>query len=227
MRCLMNQKAPVDRSGHEMPGKVHVTASLLYIVDDDQAVGRTVARAARDIGFQTRIYNSATDFVAALDELDYGCVVLDIKMPGMSGLDLIKVLRERRAEWPVIMLTGYGEVGSAVESFRSGAVHFLSKPFKRLELMEALAEAVAIGKSRQRAALDPEHVQALRKLTNREREVLGALSEGMQSKTIAWQLGISIRTVDLHRSNILAKLSARNTSQAVAIAKACDFGRED
>jgi two-component system, LuxR family, response regulator FixJ len=192
----------------------------LYIVDDEPAVARIVARAAETIGFSTRTFSSATSFLEIIDELQPGCVLLDIKMPRMNGLELLEKLKEQRPEWPVVMLTGHAEVGSAVQSFRAGAVHFLSKPFKKAELLEALTEAAAIGQRRRRLGGAR---QALEKLTKREREILAALSAGKRSKTIAWELGISVRTVDLHRANILSKLSARNTSQAVALVKAGDL----
>lgn len=192
----------------------------LYIVDDDLAVARTIARAAATIGFAAQIFGSAADFLGRLGDLQPACVILDIRMPGMSGLELLEKLRAERPDWPVVMLTGHAEVGAAVQSFRSGAVHFLSKPFKKEELLAALREAADVGRRRMRLAGDREQAKALEKLSNREREVLAAIAEGKQSKAIAWELGISVRTVDLHRSNILAKLSARNTSQAVAIAKA-------
>ena len=193
---------------------------VVHIVDDDAAVARTVARTAESIGFETRLFGSPAEFLEALDRLEPGCVCLDIRMPGMSGIDLLKVLTNKRPDWPVIMLTGYAEVGSAVEAFRSGAIHFLRKPFKRQELLGALREAAELGRRRLAQAVDRQQLQALQTLTERERQVLDAIGHGLQSKQIAWNLGISVRTVDLHRSNILAKLSARNTSQAVAIAKA-------
>lgn len=195
----------------------------LYIVDDEPAVARTVARAARTIGFSPRIFGSAAELLDNIDKLGQGCVLLDIRMPGMSGLELLEQLRQHRPDWPVIMLTSHAEVGAAVQAFRSGAIHFLSKPFKKGELLDALRECAEIGRRRARLAGSREQVQALDKLSRREREVLSAIAEGKQSKAIAWDLGISVRTVDLHRSSILAKLSARNTSQAVAIAKAGGF----
>jgi two-component system, LuxR family, response regulator FixJ len=193
---------------------------FVHIVDDDLAVGRTVARAARSIGFETRTFGSPAEFLEALDGLEPGSVCLDIQMPGMSGIELLKVLTERRPDWPVVMLTGHAEVGSAVDAFRSGAIHFLRKPFKHQELLGALMEAAEIGRRRRRQAVDQTQLEALQRLTTREREVLDRIAHGLQSKEIAWKLDISVRTVDLHRSNILAKLSARNTSQAVAIARA-------
>lgn len=192
----------------------------VHIVDDDLAVARTIARAAQSAGFETRIFGSPGEFLETLDELEPGTVCLDIKMPGMSGIELLKVLTKVRPDWPVIMLTGYAEVGSAIEAFRSGAIHFLRKPFKQQELVSALQEAAEVGRRRSSQAVDQKQLEALQRLTSRELQVLDAIAQGLQSKEIAWNLGISIRTVDLHRSNILAKLSARNTSQAVAIARA-------
>ena len=193
---------------------------IVYIVDDDLAVARTVARTARLVGFEANIFGSPAEFLNALDSLQAGCVCLDVKMPGMSGIELLKILTRRRPDWPVIMLTGYAEVGAAIEAFRSGAIHFLRKPFQREEMLAALEEAAEVGKTRLSQAVDQEKLDALQRLTAREREILDRIAHGLQSKEIAWKLGISVRTVDLHRSNILAKLSARNTSQAVAIARA-------
>ena len=193
---------------------------LVHIVDDDEAVARTVARTARSVGLETRLFRSPAEFLGMLDELEPGVICLDIKMPGMSGIDLLKLLSRKRVDWPVIMLTGFAEVGSAIEAFRSGAVHFLRKPFKQRELADALREAAALGRRRLSQAVDPRQLEALQRLTPRERQVLDDIALGLQSKEIAWKLGLSVRTVDVYRSNILAKLSARNTSQAVAIVRA-------
>lgn len=198
-------------------------ARIVHIVDDDPAVARTVARTARSIGFKEHLFGSPAEFLGLLDELEPGVICLDIKMPGMSGIELLKILSKKGLDWPVVMLTGFAEVGSAIEAFRSGAIHFLRKPFKQQELISALEEAAEIGRRRRSQAVDPRQLEALRRLTRRERQVLEKIAQGLQSKEIAWKLGISIRTVDVHRSNILAKLSARNTSQAVAIARAASL----
>lgn len=207
-----------SRLGKDIPADG--AAGLVHIVDDDEAVARTVARTARSIGFGTRQYGSPAEFLGLLDELEPGVICLDIKMPGMSGIDLLKLLSKKQVDWPVIMLTGFAEVGSAIEAFRSGAIHFLRKPFKQLELADALREAAEVGRRRLSQAVDPKQLEALQRLTPREREVLEEIAQGLQSKEIAWKLGISVRTVDVYRSSILAKLSARNTSQAVAIVRA-------
>ena len=109
--------------------------ALVHIVDDNLAVARTVARTATSVGFEARIFGSPAEFLEALDGLEPGIVCLDIKMPGMSGIELLKLLTGRRPDWPVIMLTGYAEVGSAIEAFRSGAIHFLRKPFNLEQLL--------------------------------------------------------------------------------------------
>ncbi len=202
--------------------EVQRDVSLVHIVDDDEAVARTVARTARSIGFETRQFASPAGFLGSLDELEPGIICLDIKMPGMSGIELLKLLLKKQIDWPVIMLSGFAEVGSTIEAFRSGAVHFLRKPFKQAELVAALTEAAEIGRHRLSQAIDPRQLEALKRLTQRERQVLEEIARGLQSKEVAWKLGISVRTVDVHRSNILAKLSARNTSQAVAIVRAAD-----
>jgi len=193
---------------------------IVYIVDDDAAVARTIARTARSAGLETRIFGTPAEFLDSLDDLKPGSVCLDIRMPGMSGIELLKLITSRRPDLSIVMLTGYAEVGSAVEAFRSGAIHFLQKPVNHDELISALLEAVQVGQKRLSQAVDPKQIEAFQRLTKRERQVLDAIALGLQSKEIAWKLEISIRTVDVHRANILAKLGARNTAQAVAIGRA-------
>ena len=200
--------------------KALASGAPVYIVDDDPAVARTVARTARSIGLEPRTFGSPAELLETLDGLDPGSFCLDIRMPGMNGIELLRILSERRPDWPVVMLTGHADVSAAIEAFRSGAIHFLRKPFALAELEEALEEAAEIGRQRAKLAVDPGQLEALRRLTARERQILEAIAAGRQSKQIAHELGISVRTVDLHRSNLLAKLGARNTSQAVAIARA-------
>lgn len=189
----------------------------LYIIDDDAAVGRTLGRHARHAGWEVALYSCADDFLARLDELEAGCIVSDINMPGTTGLELLEDISSRCPEWPVVMITAYAEVDAAVTSFRNGAVHFLQKPFTRADFLAALSEAELVGRRRQDESSRRQQTAPLQSLTARENEVLNALAEGLQSKNIAWQLGISTRTVEMHRSNILTKLGARNTSQAVGL----------
>lgn len=190
---------------------------IVHIIDDDQAVARTVARVVGRGGWESAIYARAGDFLDQVKSLPVGCVVSDVKMPGMSGIELIQILQRDCPEWPVIMVTGFAEVDSAVSAFRHGAIHFLQKPFKREDLVAAVQEAGRVAERRRAESSRQQQTAVLEKLTKRETEILGALAEGLQSKSIAWQFGISTRTVEMHRSNILAKLGARNTSQAVGL----------
>lgn len=190
---------------------------LVYVIDDDRPVGRTVARAARQGGWEASLYNSAEEFLGQMGDLPLGCIITDINMPRMNGLELIEILHTKYHDWPVIMMTGYGEVAAAIRSFRNGAIHFLQKPFKRTELLAALEEAAQIGQHRKLVTDRLQHTAKLQELTKREAEILEALADGYPSKTIAWDLGISVRTVEMHRSNILSKLGVRNTVQAVAM----------
>ncbi len=141
----------------------------VYIVDDDEAVGRTIARLANRAGWDTACFDSADGFLARIDELPFGCIVSDINMPGMNGIELIEALHARCPEWPVIMMTAFGEVTAAIRSFRHGAVHFLQKPFKRADFLSALGEAADIGTRRQQESHRRQQSRALERLTKRER----------------------------------------------------------
>lgn len=210
----------LDNHAHAKPeGKLMV----IHVIDDDEPLGRTVARAVSRAGWESAVYRSADEFLARIDDLPLGCVIADINMPGMNGLKLIEILHANYRAWPVIIMTGQGNVAAAVQSFRNGAVHFLEKPFKRLALLEALDEAVLIGQHRKIVTVRQQGTVKLDRLTKRELEVLEALADGSASKSVAWMFGISIRTVEMHRSNILSKLGVRNTAQAVAMfqASAC------
>lgn len=193
-----------------------------YVVDDDELMCRTIERLLVDCGWEACGYRSANAFLEALDELEFGCLLLDIGMPERNGLEVLGEVLHRRPSWPVVMLSGSTDVDDAITSFRTGAIHFLRKPFFRADLESALAEAARIGEERLRE--EARRTEAGRvSLSRREKQVLAALAEGQQSKMIAWNMGLSVRTVDMHRSNILAKLSARNASQAVAIARSLEL----
>ena len=190
---------------------------LVHIIDDDETMRRTLARSARKAGWEPVPHPSADAFLAAVDALGFGCILCDVAMPGKSGVELIQILHRDLPEWPVVMMTGFAEVDATISCFRSGAVHFLRKPFRREELVGALEEAMRVGERRRAERERRRRAEAVARLSPRESEILSAFARGDQSKTIAWALGITTRTVEMHRSNILAKLGARNTSQAVAL----------
>jgi two-component system response regulator FixJ len=193
----------------------------VYLVDDDPLVRRMVPRMLNGEEIECEVFATAAEFLERLDALPFGCVLLDICMPDDDGLDVLSQVLARRP-FPVVMASGSTEVDDAITSFRRGAVHFLRKPFDRRTLLATLAEAEAVGMARQSEAERREQASRIR-LTQREREVLEGTAEGRPSKTIAWQLGVSVRTVEMHRSHILAKLKAANATHAVAIARTLEL----
>lgn len=190
---------------------------VIHVIDDDSAVARTIVRSVKDTGWRAVLHASASDFLAEIDSLETGCILCDIKMPGVSGLDLLGILKEKQLAWPVIMMTGYGTTATAVQAFRGGAIHFLQKPFRKAELLQAVEEASEQLERLRAEAERKQRTAAIATLTERENQVLAMLAEGRQSKVIAYELGIGTRTVEMHRSNILRKLKATNSSEAVAL----------
>lgn len=197
-----------------------------YIVDNDPMICRTLSRMLQCDGVEARAFDSAAAFLAELDDLEFGCVMLDINMPDHNGLDILDTILRQTPPWPAIMISGSTAVDDAITSFRRGALHFLRKPFRREQLRSAFEEASTIGAERLAAHERQLRAQQVR-LTSRERQVMAAMADGLQTKLIAWRLGLSARTVDMHRSNILAKLSARNAAEAVAIARSLELLTHD
>jgi len=194
----------------------------IYVLDDDAAMCRTLRRMTADENNQVTCFDDPADLLTQLESLPTGALLLDIWLGTASGLDLLGELRAKRPTMPIIMISGTNAVDDAIAAFRGGAVQFLRKPFRRADLIAALAEADRIGKERAEHSARIREAAAIN-LSKRENEVLAGMIEGLQSKVIAHRLGISIRTVDMHRANIFSKLSARNATQAVAIARRLDL----
>ena len=190
----------------------------VYILDDEQAMRRLLVSSVERLGYDATEFSSTGEFQAALPTLHYGCVLLDIAMPDRCGLDLLDDLQNASPAWPVIMVSGTTDVDHAIIAFRQGAVQFLRKPFRQEELASVLRAAATIVVERSAAAERQRQGDAMA-LTTREREVLNGINCGEQTKVIAWKLGLSARTIDMHRTNILTKLSARNATHAIAIAR--------
>ena len=196
---------------------------LIHIIDDEESVRRSVGFMLKTSGFAVRAWASGIDFLKDLHHADPGCILLDIRMPGMDGLQVQQVLHERGVTMPVIVLTGHGDVGVAVRAMRAGAVDFLEKPFEAealLAAIEAAFERITQASSAASRAADAR--VALAVLSEREREVLDGLVKGLPNKTIAYDLGISPRTVEVHRANVMSKLGARSLSDALRIAFAAE-----
>lgn len=195
----------------------------VYLVDDDDAIRRSVGFALKTSGFQVRAFEDGAALLKAASELESGCILLDIRMPGMDGLEVQEALKAKGVTLPVIIMTGHGDVSLAVRAMKAGAVDFIEKPFQKAVLLGALEQA--FGRLRH-AAAGREHAGdaavKLQALTPREREVLAGLAKGLPNKSIAYDLGISPRTVEIHRSNVMSKLGVRSLSDALRIAFAAE-----
>lgn len=192
---------------------------LVHLVDDDEAIRRSVGFMLKTSGFHVRTYESGVELMKASPNLEPGCILLDIRMPGMDGLEVQKALRDKGVTLPVIIMTGHGDVSLAVHAMKAGAVDFIEKPFEKAVLLSAIDHGVDRLKrsatSRDRADDAAVRLQAL---TAREREVLDGLAKGLPNKTIAYDLGISPRTVEIHRANVMSKLDVRSLSEALRLA---------
>jgi two-component system response regulator FixJ len=195
------------------------STNLVHLIDDDEAVRSSLAflLSTAKIGVQT--YESATAFLAALPDAKTGCVVTDVRMPGMSGLDLLRELKARKLAMPVIVITGHGDVQLAVEAMKIGAADFIEKPFDDDVLLAAVRGALS--RSEKNAEQEGERAKLIEKLdtlSNRERDVLEGLVAGKPNKIIAFDLGISPRTVEIYRANVMTKTGAGSLSDLVRMA---------
>jgi two-component system, LuxR family, response regulator FixJ len=193
--------------------------AVVHLIEDDEGVRQGLAFLLTASGFAVRVYESAVAFLDALPGVQPGCVVTDVRMPGIDGLELQRQLNERRIGLPVIVMTGHGDVPLAVEAMKAGAVDFLEKPFNDEILLAAIRTAV------NRHAEDTRRrgevaiiAEKLASLSARESEVLDGLVAGRPNKTIAYDLAISIRTVEVHRAHVMAKMGASNLSELLRMA---------
>ncbi len=193
--------------------------AMVFVVDDDAGVRSSIRLLLKSVGIAATPMASAQEFLDAFDPAQPGCLVLDIRMPGMSGLELQQELNRRGAMLPVLFITGHGDVPMAVEAMQHGAFDFLQKPFRDQDLIDRIQKAL-LRDQENRASLR-EHNQVrerLASLTVRERQVLNLLTQGKQNKVMAAELGISQRTVEIHRAHVMEKLGASSVAQLVRMA---------
>lgn len=194
-------------------------ALVVHVIDDDEAMRHSLSFLFRTAGIQAETYESAGSFLDALPQVRMGCVVTDVRMPGLSGMDLLRRLKEQGIALPVIVITGHGDVPLAVEAMKLGAADFLEKPFDDEVLLGAVRSAFNAGADDQkRQALKAAIGARLASLSNRERDVLHGLVSGNPNKTIAHDLGISPRTVEIYRANVMTKMQAASLSELVRMA---------
>jgi two-component system response regulator FixJ len=189
---------------------------LVMVVDDDSGVRNAMRVLLKSVGIQSVLYPSAQEFLAAYDPAQRGCLVLDIRMPGMSGMELQQQLNLRGAVIPVIFMTGHGDIPMAVEAMQHGAFDFLQKPFRDQDLLDRIQRAIVKDGERRAALGERERIKThLDSLTDREREVLHLLTKGKQNKMIAQELGVSPRTIEIHRARVMEKMDAQSIAELV------------
>jgi len=194
-------------------------SQVVHVIDDDIAVRQSLAFLLSTAGLAVRVHESAVAFLSILPGAPGGCVVTDIRMPDMDGLELQRRLRANKIELPVIVITGHGDVALAVEAMKAGAIDFIEKPFDDEVLLAAIRSALARHDDQQQRESRIVEVRGrLMLLSDREREVLEGLVAGKPNKIIAYDLGISARTVEVYRANVMTKMQADSLSELVRMA---------
>ena len=195
------------------------SAAQVFVIDDDAAMRDSLDFLLAAAGFAVETFESAADFLAVLPEVETGCVVTDVRMPGIDGIELLKRLKQEKASLAVVVMTGHGDVALAVEAMKAGAADFIEKPFDDERLIETVRAALADAPRRDdaEAAASP-IVARVASLSPRERQVMEGLVAGLSNKAIAREYEISPRTVEVYRANVMTKMQAANLSELVRLA---------
>jgi FixJ family two-component response regulator len=201
--------------------KAPAAGATVFIVDDDKSICLALDGLFRSIGLQVQMLPSGSDFLSRGRPMVPSCLVLDIRMPGLSGLELQAALPERQIHTPVIMMTGHGDIPMSVQAMKAGAVDFLTKPFRDQDMLDAVARAIAQDKKQRE---EEEAVAHLRKkydsLTPRERDVMALVTKGLMNKQIAAEVGLSEITVKIYRGQVMKKMAARSVPDLVRMFEA-------
>jgi RNA polymerase sigma factor (sigma-70 family) len=202
----------VDRDG------VSDQEPTAFVVDDDPDFRRSLRWLIESDGVRVETFGSAPEFLKDYEPGRPGCLVLDLRMPGMSGLELQEHLQENSIALPVIITTGYGDISTAVKAMKAGAVEFLEKPFDEQKLLERIREAFHLDEQMRAQELEQRQIEdRISRLTEREREVMGLVVAGLSSKEIAKELGVSFKTIASHRAKIMSKMEARSLPHLIRL----------
>jgi two-component system response regulator FixJ len=195
-----------------------VKTATIYVVDDDDGMRRALSLLLNTVGYKTAAFASPKEFLDKFRPDVPGCLVLDIRMPGMSGLELQQHLNRMGSMLPVIFITGHGDVPMAVQAMKEGAFEFIQKPFRDQDLLDRINHALELDKeNRSILALRAEVSQRFESLTPREKQVMGMVVDGAANKVIAIDLGLSERTVEIHRAKVMEKMGARSVAHLVKL----------
>jgi two-component system response regulator FixJ len=203
-----------------MSQTVEIAPEITYVIDDSADMRRSLHFLLGTIGIASRPFASSEDFLEAVSTLSEAPILLDLRMPRMDGIQLMAQLKALQIDWPVIVMTAHGDVAVAVRAMKLGAIEFLEKPFESDDLEVSLERALAaVADHRQRNVMRAAAAERLARLTPRETDVVGRLAEGTLSKVIAHDMGLSARTVEMHRANALEKLGVKNLVELIALLK--------
>jgi two-component system response regulator FixJ len=210
---MNRENAMADQSRTSGPGSVD---PVVIVVDDDSVLCDSLRYLIESVGLKVQTYGSHAAFLAAYDPARPGCVVLDVRMPGVSGLDLQEMLNARHSVHPIIIITGHGDVSMATRAMKAGAFDFIQKPFSDQALLDRIQRAVEVDAGRRRIKSRQEDVRSrFTSITPRERQVIDRVVAGQSNKSIAEDLGVSRKTVEVHRGHIMAKTRARSVVELV------------
>jgi FixJ family two-component response regulator len=191
-------------------------AQTVMVVDDDAGIRNAMRALLKSVGLESALFASAQEFLDTYQPTQPGCLVLDIRMPGMSGLELQQHLNLRGAVIPVIFMTGHGDIPMAVEAMQHGAFDFLQKPFRDQDLLDRIQRAIVKDGELRKSLGEHSRIKAhLAELTPREREVLDLMTQGKQNKVIGQELGVSPRTIEIHRARVMEKMGAHSVAELV------------
>ena len=196
-----------------------IVKPTVFIVDDDEAVRGALRLLMKSVGHEAKTFDSGDEFLASCNPGISGCLILDIRMPGMSGLELQETLHQQGVDIPIIFITGHGDVPMAVQAMRHGAMEFLQKPFREQDLVDLVNQALEKNENSHKLALQRTEIEPrIAKLTPRERQIMDMIVQGNANKVIAIDLGVSQRTVETHRTRIMRKMQARSLAELVRMA---------
>ena len=200
-----------------------MASDCVHIIDDDEAIRDSLSFLLESAGFETRTYDSAERFLESAAGLSGGCIVSDVRMPGLNGLEMTRQLKAMQVNLPIVMITGHGDVPLAVEAMKAGVTDFLEKPFNDEALLNAIKVALSETATGRGAVLTEPFRELLAQLSPRETEVLRGVVEGKANKIIAFELGISPRTVEVYRANVMTKTGAASLSELIRMALLAGF----
>lgn len=202
------------------------TSPFVFVVDDDPAIRDSLRLLLKSTGLDCAVFESAEAFVAGFVPRHPACLLVDVRMPGMSGLDLHRHLKREGVALPVVIITGHGDIGMAVQALKEGAADFIEKPCDERRLLASVREALAKDEEQSEQAIElVELHRRLATLSEREREVMGLVVEGCLNKVVAGRLGISDRTVEIHKSRVMQKMQARTLSELIRMALRLEYGQ--